>query len=516
MIDSIKFTIDFKFLIPEIFLTFTICLILFFGLLNSGQLRNTNSNFYLKLTNQISVLSFLSFSFLIFILFSTLISLNFTTYTQLNNILLVDTFSTFIKIIISLLSLPIIHLSKLFLSQEKLNLYEFYILYHIFVLSLFFLISSNDFLIFYLSIELQSLILYVLISLKRSSIFSVEAGLKYFILSSVASGFLLFGISTIYGFTAIINFKDLSKIFLQPPYFGIELLISHSLLFGFLFVLIPVFFKLSLAPFHIWTPDVYQGSPSIVTLIMSIIPKIVFIGILFKFDILYFYFTQYYWFYNWYYSLMYFISIASIFIGVLGSLAQSNLKRILAYSTISHIGFMFFCYSQSTFDSIAAVLVYFFIYAILVLNFFVVILSVCNIYTREHIENISELPTLFSFNPTLTIALTGNLFSIAGIPPLAGFWVKYLVLQEIFINFSFISSFLALYFIIFSSISCFYYLRMVRFIFFEEKDLYVNYFSLNRVSSHIIILGLIFNLLGFLKLDLLFNIAQFIVYSISN
>lgn len=352
--------------------------------------------------------------------------------------------------------------------------YEMIILIQLAVLGLLLLVSAYDLLALYLSIELQSLSLYLLASLKRTSEYSTEAGLKYFVLGAISSGLLLFGSSLIYGISGSISFDALSK-----STFYLE---SFTYLIGVLFIFSGLFFKLSIAPFHQWTPDVYEGSPTLITAFFAIVPKIAVLGLVLRLIFKVFYTIPdavsshcialgALSFDSGFKSFLLFCSFLSLLCGTLGGLYQRKLKRLLAYSTIGHMGYILIGVLAGSIEGITAVFLYLFIYMITSVGIFSFLLAVSSSLpkqnSREHrrkLVYLSDLAYLSHANPVLAIAFSILIFSMAGIPPLAGFFSKlYLFLAAL-------NSSLALYAIIavlFSVIGCFYYIRLIKSLYFS-------------------------------------------------
>lgn len=520
----LNYSFDFKLIIPELFLIFVISVLLLFALLTNNRLSLMNSSFLKGYLN-----SFKTFSFINPIFFLSILSLFFYLLLSINqlyfntplipifNSLFIYGYSVIVsKILLTLFSFPILYQTKRYLLDKNLHLYEVFILYFILLLSGVLIISSNDFLSFYLSFELQSLILYIFISLKRDSIYSVEAGIKYFILSAISSAFLLYGIALFYGYLGLTNFNAISKAFSYPFEDTLELTLLLPVFVALLLVLFSIFFKLSIAPFHIWTPDVYQGAPLFTTIILSTFSKFVFSLFLLKFFTTYNIVKPIIWYIPWFNQLLHGVSFFSIIIGSIGALAQTSLKRIFAYSTITHIGFIILTLSQGSYSSQVVFLAYLFIYIFLSLNFFTIILSVKEQVSFKPLRFLNQLPTLFTFNPILAFCLLLNLFSLAGIPPVIGFWIKYLVFQELILNSSTFFYFFVLVFIILTSISTFYYIRLIKIIFFDNPINFNFYYPLSRTTSLIISFNLLINLFLLLKFDLVLNFSKLLIFEFTN
>lgn len=351
--------------------------------------------------------------------------------------------------------------------------YEFTLLILLSTLGMLLLISSKDLISLYLSIELISLSLYILAAIKRDGQFSTEAGIKYFLLGAVASGLLLFGSALIYWLTGETSFIGLSNYIWYSPMtipqqgYPVGLDNNISLSIAAMFVIIALLFKLAAAPFHMWAPDVYEGSPTIVTAYFAIVPKIATLGILYQllfgpFSSL---FTQ----------LQPFLLVSallSIIVGSLGAINQTKVKRLIAYSAIAHMGFMLIGLSTGALSGLLATFVYIVIYMITSFNTFAFVLSL------NSPNYISQLTGLSRYNPILAITFALSLFSMAGVPPLAGFFSKYLVLLSAISNGLYLVAFVA---ILFSVVGSFYYLRLIKWMFFKDSTDFV-YKTLNDIT----------------------------------
>jgi NADH-quinone oxidoreductase subunit N len=310
---------------------------------------------------------------------------------------------------------------------------------------------SFDLILLYLAIEIQSISFYILGGLKKNSAFSTEAGLKYFILGALASGLFLFGCSLIYGITGTTNFKDLAHIFIS---FQNEPL----LIVGSLCILFAIFFKLSVAPFHIWSPDIYEGAPSIVTAFFSITPKLgIFIVLIRFFNEIFYDLTNIVF---WWEIFGVFCAFLSIFIGSLTALQQTRIKRLLAYSAIGHVGYSLIGFFSGNIEGIQAVFFYLIFYIITNLCIWGSILSL------NKIKFIMDLKNIYFINPFLGFSLLISFFSLAGIPPLAGFLAKLSIFFSALESNLYLLVFLSVFL---SVISAFYYLRLIKIISFEKR-----------------------------------------------
>jgi NADH-quinone oxidoreductase subunit N len=305
-----------------------------------------------------------------------------------------------------------------------------------------------------MGLELQSLALYVLATFNRDQLKSSEAGLKYFVLSALSSGLLLYGCSLIYGFTGSTNFNVISTQFNTNEY---------AITFGIVFILVGLAFKISAVPFHMWAPDVYEGSPTSVTLFFTMVPKIAALTVFIRF--LYVPFLN---LIDQWQMILVFLSIASMLFGAIAAIGQKNLKRLIAYSSISHIGYALAGLATGSNEGIQSSVIYMTIYIIMNLGFFSCLLMMKrnNIYY----EQIDDLSGLSKNHPLLSISLLIILFSLAGIPPLAGFFAKFYIFKSVIEQSMY---FLAIVGLLSTVVAAFYYLRIIKIMYFdEEKDSY--------------------------------------------
>jgi NADH-quinone oxidoreductase subunit N len=350
---------------------------------------------------------------------------------------------------------------------------------------MFCLISSNDFLSLYITVEFQSLALYVLAAFKQNSLFSIEAGLKYFILGTFSSGLLLFGASVLYGFTGTLNFSELDLIFQFNTVFRDDYLFKLGLLFFFSSLM----FKFTAAPFHMWAPDVYHGAPTIVTFFFSVVPKIVFLGLFLRLTVLVFSSFELY------FKFIFFLcGFLSLLVGSLASILQIKVKRLLAYSSIANVGYLLMVLSCAQIEALTSSLLFFIIYLFTVSGIFAVILALRYWYQNMKLKSIFELMGVLNFNFSVAIVFILNLFSLLGLPPLAGFFVKF------YLFFSALGSefFFFLYISILASIfSAVIYLRLIRLVLFNK---YNNVFFFRPLSADFSILIAVLILLNLIFL----------------
>ena len=428
-------TIDILILAPEILLIiYSIIAILTASFLKSNKSYN--------LIFQATVIIFLISALILYFT-------PFEIQTNVSGIFIRDTFSKFFQILILLSVSCLLFMSKQYLQKNNLFKPEYPILIIFSTLGMMIMISSNNFLLLYLGLEIQSLSLYVVSSFRRDNYKSTEAGLKYFILGSLSSGLMLFGISLIYGSTGSINFEIISSMINFEGFFP-------GIVAGLVFLICGFAFKASAVPFHMWTPDVYEGSPTPVTAFFATVPKLAAVGVLLR--VLFDCFGQ---IVESWQQVIIIISVLSMFLGSVAAIGQNNIKRLMAYSSIGHIGFVLMGVASGTDKGISAVLIYMVLYIIMNIGVFVFILNmerngvaVTTINSLNMYNNVSKSQTLF---------LTILLFSLAGIPPLAGFFGKFFIFNAA-INAGL--SWLAVMGGIASVIAAFYYLRIVYLMYF--------------------------------------------------
>jgi NADH-quinone oxidoreductase subunit N len=361
-----------------------------------------------------------------------------------------DAFSNFFKILILVSSLFVLNTSKNYIIDKKLNKFEYPIIILLSILGMFFMVSSNDIIIFYLGLELQSLSLYILASIDRDNLKSSESGIKYFILSALSSGLLLYGCSLLYGFTGSTNF-DLIANELNKE--------NTGAVFAMVFILVGLAFKVSAVPFHMWTPDVYEGAPTSITGYFAVVPKVAGLAVLIKFMLIPFSNILSEW-----QTIIIFISIASMILGAVAAIGQKNIKRLLAYSSIGHVGYALAGVAVGNVSGYQSAIVYISIYVIMNIGIFSCLYLLKK--NGEYKENISDLSGVSKKHPLLAISFLIILFSLAGIPPLGGFFAKFYVFSAVIEQKMFA---LAIIGLLTTVISAFYYLNIIKIIYFDDS-----------------------------------------------
>ena len=422
-----------NFILPEIFISLGIMFLLMLGVFkkNSSGIVYTLSVVVLLITLGLII--------------------NFPSDQEIylfNNSYKIDQLSTFMKIITIISGIFVLISSYKYTKIEKIFKIEYSILILCSILGMLVMISSYDLIVFYIGLELQSLSLYVLAAFNRNQTKSSEAGLKYFILSALSSGLLLYGCSLIYGFSGSTNFYFISENILSSEYGNV---------FGIVFILVGLAFKIAVVPFHMWAPDVYEGSPTSVTLFFAVVPKIAALTVFIRF--LYVPFVD---LIDQWQMIIIFLSLASMIFGAVSAIGQKNLKRLIAYSSIGHMGYALAGLAVGTNSGIQSSIIYISIYLIMNLGIF------CCLFMMKRkdkfFDNLEDLAGLSKNHPIISLSLLILLFSLAGIPPMAGFFAKFYIFMSVIEQSMY---FLAIVGLLSTVISAFYYLRIIKIIYFD-------------------------------------------------
>ena len=361
-----------------------------------------------------------------------------------------DAFSNYFKILILISSFFVLNSSKNFIIDNKLDKFEYPIIVLMSILGMFFMVSSNDLILFYLGLELQSLSLYILATIDRDNLKSTESGIKYFVLSALSSGLLLYGCSLLYGFTGSTNFDLIADKLTKE---------NTGAVFAMVFILVGLAFKVSAVPFHMWTPDVYEGAPTSITSYFAVVPKVAGLALLIKFMFIPFSNILLEW-----QTIIIFISIGSMILGAVAAMVQKNFKRLLAYSSIGHIGYALAGVATGVVSDYQSAIIYISIYVIMNIGAFSCLYLLKK--DGQYKESISDLSGISKKHPILAISLLIILFSLAGIPPLGGFFAKFYVFvavleQEMYT--------LAIIGLLTTVMSAFYYLKIIKTIYFDDS-----------------------------------------------
>ena len=421
------------YILPELFLSLAIMSLLMLGAFIKKSF---------KLVNLLTIFS---------LIFAIILLLNQPSeiIKIFNESYIIDRLSIFMKVLTLLFCLFVLLSSKDYVKSISIDKIEYPIIILASTLGMILMISSYDLIVFYLGLELQSLGLYILSSFRRDDEKSTEAGLKYFVLSALASGLLLYGCSLIYGFTGSTNFEVISANLDGS---------NTGAVFGIVFIIVGLAFKVSAVPFHMWTPDVYEGSPTSVTSFFALVPKIAALSVFIRF--MYVPFINVI---NQWQMIIVFLSIASMILGAVAAIGQNNIKRLMAYSSIGHMGYALAGLATGTNAGIQSTIIYLTIYLVMNLGAFGCIFMM----KRENVfyENINELSGLSKNHPVLSLSFLIILFSLAGIPPLAGFFAKFYVFMSVIEVKMYV---LAVIGLVTTVVSAFYYLRIIKVIYFDK------------------------------------------------
>ena len=465
------------YILPELFLSAAIMFLLMLGVFIKKSF---------KLVNLLTILS---------LIFAIALVLNQPNEIVkiFNESYIIDRLSIFMKVLTLLFCFFVLLSSKDYIKSNNIDKIEYPIIILSSTLGMILMISSYDLIIFYLGLELQSLCLYILASFKRDDERSTEAGLKYFVLSALASGLLLYGCSLIYGFTGSTNFEIISANLDEA---------NTGAVFGIVFIIVGLAFKVSAVPFHMWTPDVYEGSPTSVTSFFALVPKIAAISVFIRFMYVPFVNVISQW-----QTIIIFLSIASMILGAVAAIGQSNIKRLMAYSSIGHMGYALAGLATGTNSGIQSTIIYLTIYLVMNLGAFGCIFMM----KRENVyyENINDLSGLSKNHPMVALSFLIILFSLAGIPPMAGFFAKFYIFMAV-IEVKMYA--LAIIGLVTTVVSAFYYLRIIKIIYFDKpkKPFEENYDWGVKIS---LILSSILILIYFIYPSLLVNtVSSILIY----
>ena len=409
-----------------------------------------------------------------------------------NNFFVIDSFGSFMKSLLLIGTGVIIYIYLISEKNNSLEKIEFPILIVISLIGMMLMVSSNDILSLFVSMELQSLALYILVAFDRNDNLSSEAGVKYFVIGSLSTCIFLFGSSLIYGSFGTTNFSEISNLISQFNEIPLILIV------GVVFVLVSLSLKISAAPFHMWTPDVYQGAPTIVTSFLSVVPKIAAFAVIIRFLVFPFGEIAVDWG-----KIVLILSITSMIIGSLGAITQTDIKRLLAYSTINHIGFILIGLVPGSEDGIISICIYLILYLLMNIGVFVIIMNLKR--DKINVTSIRDLSGYFNNNQFMACCMAIFMFSMAGIPPLSGFLGKLIVLNVAIDN---NLIFLAVIGVLSSVIAAYYYLRIIKLMFFDKAIDEID----SKINSETKIL---LSILAFLNITILFYPKFFLDLSAS-
>ncbi len=413
--------------------------------------------------------------------------------TTFSGSFVVDDFARFLKILAILGSATAIVLSLDYNRREKQERFEYSVLVLLSTLGMLMLISATDLIALYLGLELMSLPLYVVAASHRDALRSTEAGLKYFVLGALSSGMLLYGASLVYGFTGTVSFTGIA----QAAGAG-----GTGLIFGIVFLFAGFCFKVSAVPFHMWTPDVYEGAPTPITAFFASAPKIAGMAMFVRAAVMAFPSITSQW-----QQIVVFVSIASMLLGSFAAIGQRNIKRLMAYSSIGHMGFALIGLAAGTSEGVQGVLIYMAIYITMTLGAFAVILSMRR--STGMVESIDQLAGLARTHPSTAFFLAMILFSMAGVPPLAGFFAKFYVFLAAMKAGLYVLSVIG---VLASVVGAYYYLSIIKVMYFDEPA--ENFYDMPYELRVVLAICGLFNILFFLYPGPLVGVASAAAHSL--
>jgi NADH-quinone oxidoreductase subunit N len=453
-----------NFIFTEIFISLSIMLLLIFGVFK----KNSSNLVY-------------SFSILI-LLISLGLVINSPTNQEIylfDGSYKIDLLSNFMKTVAIISGIFVLLSSYKYIKLENIFKIEYPVLILCSILGMLVMISSYDLMVFYMGLELQSLSLYVLAAFNINKTQSSEAGLKYFVLSALSSGLLLYGCSLIYGFSGTTNFDLISQNILFSDYGNV---------FGIVFILTGLAFKISAVPFHVWAPDVYEGSPTSISLFFAVVPKIAALTVFIRFL-----YVPFIGLFDQWQIIIIFLSLSSMIFGAIAAIGQKNLKRLIAYSSIGHMGYALAGLAVGTNSGIQSSIIYICIYVIMNLGIFSCLFMLKR--DNKFFDNLEDLSGLSKNHPILSLCFLILLFSLAGIPPLAGFFAKFYIFVSVVEQSMY---FLAIVGLISTVVSAFYYLKIIKIIYFDnpkekyDKEDYIGSKISLAISTIIVLLYFIY------------------------
>lgn len=399
-----------------------------------------------------------------------------------NGLFVMDGFAIFMDVLVLLGTASVLLIGQGFNQRERLDRFEYPVLMVLAAVGMLMMVSANDLISLYMGMETQSLALYVLAASRRNMGSSSEAGLKYFVLGALASGLLLFGASLIYGFTGATNFTKIAQVLSQEHHANMGVVI------GVVFVIAGLAFKVAAVPFHMWAPDVYEGSPTPVTAFFAAAPKVAAIALLLRVLVEPFGAVGDQW-----RQIIMFMSVVSMLIGSLGAIQQTNIKRLLAYGSIGHVGYLLLGLAAGNEAAVRGILVYIAIYVVMTVGAFAVILAMR--HQGRMVEDLAHFAGLSRTHPMLALAMAMFMFSMAGVPPLAGFFGKmYVFLSAIEVG---LYTF-AVIGVLTTVIAAYYYLRIVKLMYFDEPPDEIIDAQDDRMIAVVVTVAAVFNLMFFL------------------
>jgi len=486
----------------EIYIIINIIFLLFFCIILQENILNLKYKY--DILNIVQIFSCLILFFGLIILYKGM----YYEAILVNYQIICDNISFFFKFIVMLTSIICILFSWNYCEYENIKIFEYILLLLLSIVGMLTIISSYDLLTMYLAIELQSLCFYVVTNLKFYSNFSIEAGLKYFILGALSSGILLFGSSLLYGFTGLTNFLDLTILFYYYNLGGYNLYYYESALIGIIFIYCGVFFKIGVVPFHMWVSDIYEGAPTNITFFFAVVPQISILSLLLRLNIMFMYA-----YFKYLYIFFLCLSILSIIVGTLGAIYQTKLKRIIAYSSISNMGYILSVLLTINIEGMYSVIFYIIIYNISSIGLWILLLSFRNQSNFIKLKEIGDLVLLFKSNKYLSIIFFIFLFSAMGIPPMLGFFGKLFILLNII---ELKMYFFAIFLILMSSLGVIYYLRLIKVMYSINVDKSIFIINIEELKAYFLIFLVYLNIFFvFYPSHLLILIHNIVLYLFS-
>ena len=476
---------DLKLFLPEFFLVTAILTLVLYG-----SVYSVSKEYNYPLINVSTCWA------TIFTLVNTFILVLFTREVSsviFNGTFICDLLSQNAKLFVIGATIVCLLISIPYVRNYQVNSFEYFLLILLAVFGLMLLCSSFDLISVYLAIELQSLCLYVLAAFNRESAYSTEAGLKYFILGAFASGLLLFGMSIIYGFTGTTNFEDLHILF------SLDAENHQAIQTGIIFISCAFLFKMAASPFHVWSPDVYDGAPLNSTIFFAVVPKIALIVIFLRLFVFCFGSQPQYWQY-----LASFCAASSVVTGSFMALKQRKLKRLLAYSSIGHVGYILIALSSGGLEGFHASMIYIVTYMLMGVGVWSVVSCLENNISVKRTRTLADLAMISRTNPVLAFSSAILIFSMAGVPPLAGFYAKFCVFTSSINASMYVYSILI---ILVSVVSTYYYIRLIKTVYFEKVSIKAFYKPISKEISLVLAFSFFFTIFFFINPNLLWLVT---------
>ena len=493
-------------ILPELFLLTATLFLLTYGMFRKKKTYNYSL---------VKEFTWLSIGILTITSFLVWVGLGLSGRLLYENLLVLDFGSSSMKLFCLLVSIICLVMSRSALDRSRSACFEYFVLYLFVVFGVMFFISSVDLFTMFLALEIQSICLYALVSLNKGSGYGVEAGIKFFVLGATSSVILIFGISMLYGAAGSTNLYHLYNVFLyQVPTISWDqvetnmfclTIFNMKLILGVLFIFIGLFFKITIVPFHMWAPDVYEGAPISIVIFIATVPKIAVTFILCK--LAGFFFSHIYFLWK---PLFIIVGLVSVIIGTLMAVRQFKIKRFIAYSSITHMGYILLFISAFTFTSLQYCICYLFVYIFTILNLWGILLILENNFGKT-LDSLYDWGGIFYTERYLSIILVITLLSLGGLPPFSGFFGKYLFFKSLLFSDMYI---IALFLIVFSLLSIYYYVKIVKIIFFDSKKKFAVIKKRIDFSLALVVNVFSFVILFFFHFDIVWSLSEKIIWSI--